>query len=199
MLRLSPRLLIATAGALVGLGARAEDSASGGLVARLRGERSTDEQPPPGSWDVPFIQHCGYWSHFDYRSESSAWPVIGPRTPTELATFGLAHGVVRDAPEEGDVFLQFSPRRQGFVHAGIVMSIIARSRYSASEPYFDVDTIEGDTDECGHLRGGLAMRVRRRLSPVAGDRFLRWVELDAYDRLMTRSRVLSAVQLRRSA
>ena len=44
----------------------------------------------------------------------------------------------------------------------------------------DLTTIEeGDTDERGQLGGGKTMRVARRLSESAGDRFLRWVDLDA--------------------
>jgi hypothetical protein len=135
------------------------------------------------SWDVPLIQHCGYWSHYDYRCERSAWPVRDAATASELATFGVEHGVMREQPEAGDVFLQWAPRRMTFVHAGIVVAVLARGGRGSRAPYYDLDTIEGDTDAHGHLGGGVTMHMTRRLSAAAGDRFLRWADLESFQQV----------------
>jgi hypothetical protein len=49
----------------------------------------------------------------------------------------------------------------------------------SSERWFDCDTIEGNTDAGGSREGDGVMRTVRRFYPRAGDRFIRWVELDA--------------------
>jgi hypothetical protein len=204
MIRLSPYLLIATASALLRLGAHPEDHAPGGPIDQLRTALPLDDEPegvePVGApWDVPLVLHCGYWSHFDHRSERSAWPVAAVRTSPELAAFGAQHGVIHDSPEDGDIFLQYGPRQRRFVHAGIVVSVVAHGRSSRSTPYFDVVTIEGDTDQSGRLGGGVTLRVKRRLSPAAGDRFLRWTELERYDHYLARARLPGIANARRSA
>jgi hypothetical protein len=44
--------------------------------------------------------------------------------------------------------------------------------------------------------GGIAMRGKRRLSPASGDRFLRWAELESFERVV---RVVEATDLQGSA
>jgi hypothetical protein len=195
MLRLSPVLLIATAGAFVGLGALPGDHGPGGFVRQIHAVHASDPTSR-ASWDVPLIQHCGYWSHFDHRYEQSAWPMAGASTTEELAAFGKERRVLREEPAEGDIFLQYAPARGSFVHAGIVVAVLKSGRYDESTPYFDVATIEGDTDASGEIGGGVAMRVKRRLSPASGDRFLRWAELESFERVV---RVATAMDTRRSA
>ena len=56
--------------------------------------------------------------------------------------------------------------------------MLASREYSPAEPYFDVYTYEGGTDECARVGGNQSMRVRRRLFPALGDCFLRWTTLD---------------------
>ena len=89
MISLTPQLLIATANAFVG-------------VTRDFGYKME------GSLDVALVQHWGYWSHFDVRSERSSWPFETARTTSDLAKLGVALGILRDRPECGDVFLQSS-------------------------------------------------------------------------------------------
>jgi hypothetical protein len=172
MIRLAPQLLIAAASSLVGLGEHPSEHAEGGLIHRLLAG-ATD-----GSWDAALVHHLGYRSHYDHRSDWSAWPVAAPRAAEDLGAFGARTGVLRESPEEGDIFLQFSPLRRIFVHAGIVVQVCTRAKINEMTPYFEVVTIEGDTDGHGRLRGGRTMRITRRLSPSSGDRFLRWVDLD---------------------
>ena len=73
--------------------------------------------------------------------------------------------------------LQYSSKRREFIHAGIVVSVLASGRYTQHRSYVDVYSIEGDTDADGGRCGGRALRVRRRLLPSHGDRFLRWTAI----------------------
>jgi len=178
MIRLSPQLLIVTASAFIGVGEHVADHTEGGVIDRFFRRRGNATSALPGEWDVALIQHCGYWSHFDHRMERSSWPVTGATTANELGLFGVARGVLLDEPEAGDVFLQFSPTRQAFFRAGIVVRVCGHGLLAHNRTYVDLLTIEGDTDESGRFGQGKTMRLARRLSPSAGDRFLRWADLD---------------------
>jgi hypothetical protein len=171
----SPSLLLAAANAFVGLDELSsgdERTAVPELVLRQLGQHIADH------WDTAILHHWGYWSHFDHYTDRSAWPVIAASTPGELADFGTAHGVLRTHPLEGDIFLQFGPACRAFVRAGVVARVLSHGQVSDSKPYFDVLTIEGNTGDDGTLGGARALRIVRRLSPAAGDRFLRWAELE---------------------
>lgn len=130
------------------------------------------------SWDLQFVQHCGHASHCDPRTGESSWPIPAGVTYAVLAQLGTEAGILHEAPEVGDVFMQYGPSRKAFVHVGIVMGVLASGKYSAKKPYHDLYTVEGDIGICGQLYGGQILRVRRRLRPQSGDRFLRWVALD---------------------
>jgi hypothetical protein len=197
MIRLSPRLLIGTASAMAGIGSHPDDHEAGTFIDRLRAGMAEAGESSRGSWDVALIDYCGYWSHFDFRLDRTAWPVPRLWSAPRLALYGEGRNAIRDYPEEGDIFLQFAPRRRDFIHAGIVVAVFGKGRFSPSTPYYDLTTIEGDVDECGRLGGGVIMRARRRLSPVSGDRFLRWTELDGYDRMA--ARMFTIPEIRRCA
>lgn len=178
MLRLSPQMLIAVAGALVRQKAPAPDLDLALLESPPSREPPEEEDTAGGQahlGDVGFVHHCGYWAHFDYRTNASSWPIPEAQTPTELAAFGLEHDILFPMPEPGDIFLQYAPQRREFGLAGIVVLLLGSGRYSPTTPYFDVYTMEADMRARGKLR-----RVRRRLSPSMGDRFLRWTDLDAW-------------------
>jgi hypothetical protein len=178
MFHLDAQLLIATTRALAGLGVAGEQfpGAATPINPDIGGALHEAER---GSWDAQFIQRCGYWSHYDHRSRTSSWPIPAELTSTpELAQFGDAHGILRDAPRPGDIFLQWGPPEKAFVHSGVVAEVLASRQFRGKPPHFDLYTIEGDTDEFGRLKGGKAMRVRRGLSPAMGDRFLRWTDLE---------------------
>jgi hypothetical protein len=180
MIRLTPQLLIVTASAFIGVGEHTADHTDGGLIDRFFRRRQDDESVPLREWDVALIQHCGYWSHFDHRMDRSSWPVSTARTASELGLLGLTHGILSDQPEAGDIFLQFSPMRQAFFRAGIVVRVCGHGMLAHNHTYVDLLTIEGDTDESGRHGQGKALRLARRLSPSAGDRFLRWADLDVF-------------------
>jgi hypothetical protein len=203
VIRLSPRHLVAIAGTLVGIGAQPAHHAPGGYIDRLHGVQvsgaasggaasggpslrslrlCSGQDDRPESWDVAFIQHCGYLSHYDYVCERSAWPMPHAATAAELAAFGAERRALHEQPEAGDIFLQWAFHRATFVHAGIVVAVVARGGRGSASPYYDVDTIEGDTYADGHLGGGMTIRMTRRLSAATGDRFLRWTALESDER-----------------
>lgn len=172
MYALSPQLLIAAAGTMVSLGVDAKCAF---------GAEISDEPAARGggdlSWDLKFVERCGYWSHYDYRCGKSSWPIPRGMSINELGLFAVSNEILFDKPESGDVFLQYSSRRREFIHAGIVVSVLASGRYTQHRSYVDVYSIEGDTDADGGRCGGRALRVRRRLLPSHGDRFLRWTAI----------------------
>jgi hypothetical protein len=85
--------------------------------------------------------------------------------------------VLRDEPEQGDVFLLYGPARRTYVRAGIVVDVVDVIRHSALQRSYDCMTIEGDTDQAMSLRGGMLLWRRRRLSAARNDAFVRWTEL----------------------
>lgn len=178
MLRLSPELLIAAASPLV----RINVSVGHELVdARPPGAEAESGEcgDVPSPSDVRFIQHCGYWAHYDALTRTSSWPIPHALTVEDLATFGLAHDILYPTPMPGDLFLQYAPQRKAYVHAGIVVLVLDSGQFSPRAPYFDVYTMEADTEETTSIERAMLMRVRRRLLPGTGDRFLRWTDLDA--------------------
>jgi hypothetical protein len=197
MLALSSQLLIVTAGALVGIGVDGEKEFGRESAAQSDTDAEHLEEMA-GSWDVRFLQHCGFWSHYDHRLRTSNWPIPALETVEQLALFAAEQALLRESPMAGDIFLQYARQRKSFVHAGLVVAV-DEIGYSEDDEYFVVYTIEGDTDHVGRLRGGRAMRVRRRLVPAIGDRFVRWTEMGRSRRIATPGLDLVAAALERGA
>ena len=178
MLSLSSHLLITKARSLVGEGLVSDDRPvppGAGSVSDDEPERH-HERP---SWDLSFVQHCGYWAHRDPRTGESYWPIPAGMTRTGLGKFGEKARILYDTPEVGDIFLQYGPFNETFVRVGIVMGIVGSGHLLLTkEPFFLLYTVESDTGPQGQLHGGLTLRVRRRFQPATGDRFLSWMELD---------------------
>ena len=128
--------------------------------------------------DVRLLQQCGYRAYFDEATNRSAWPVPLGLSPHELALFGAKYGILHEQPASGDIFLQRSFRTREFIHAGLVMTVDRTGCMNDHTFYYDLSTVEGDTDHRGLLGRGYTCKLRRRLSPTLGDRFLRWWELD---------------------
>ena len=179
-MRLSPQLFICAANTLVGLGDSPADRAVNGPIDRMVKEAAGPGGVGPERWDIAFVHHCGFRSHFNDRVGLSAWPLPAAATAADLGTIGANLGALSEAAEVGDIFLQFSPQHRTFVHAGIVTHVGAATLYSLGKSYVDLSTIEGDTNEQGDLGGGRVVRLARRLWPTTGDRFLRWVDLEPY-------------------
>ena len=198
MLCLSSHLLIARARGLVGRGLvsdeRPEPTGPGHDAGPV--PESSGERPP---WDLSFVQHCGYWAHCDAQTGESAWPIPAGLTREGLAAFGEERGILYATPDVGDIFLQYGRSRKAFVHVGIVMRVLGSGQFCPKTPYFDLYTVEGDTGPNGRLHGGQTLRVRRRLNPGAGDRFLSWMELEPYARQLAASLPRIAAPLRKCA
>jgi hypothetical protein len=184
-IRPSIRLMIAAANALVGLGepqadARLRAIARGAGLGELLDAALASEED--SSWDVALVQHIGYWSHFDFASGESAWPLPSVRTPDELWDIASRHHVTRDEPRAGDIFLQYGPGKKQFVRAGLVAQVMESADYTpaarGARRYYDIVAIEGATELDGRLGGKHVVRLVRRLVPECGDRFVRWLELD---------------------
>ena len=111
MSRLSPQLLIVTCNSLVAAFER-RSRLMRALAVDLTFTPEIVDGVPGKSWDVAFIDHCGYWSHFDERSGTSAWPVPEGLDVRALGMFGAEAGLLRDDPEEGDIpSLRLAPER----------------------------------------------------------------------------------------
>jgi hypothetical protein len=87
-------------------------------------------------------------------------------------------GVLKEEPDEGDVFLLWNTQLVRFAHTGIVVRVRGDGETPGSGAWFDCDTIEGNTDLGGSREGDGVMKRVRRFYPKAGDRFIRWVDLD---------------------
>jgi hypothetical protein len=172
MVPLSPQSLIISARTLALMGAQ-DDYTFGDAPPRLLHAGSLER------WDLRFVHRCGYASHYDHRSRTSSWPLPMDLTHMELVQFAADHGILRDEPAAGDVFLVSHSRTKTFIQAGVIASVEARGCYDHRTPYFDAYTIVGDTDETGSPGRGRTMRLNRRLLPAQGDRFLRWSDMDA--------------------
>jgi|SRR5690348_11608658 len=140
---------------------------------------SAAANPIDGGWSAAFVHHVGYWSHFDYRTATSVWPLPATSSCTELAAFAASHFILSaDAPESGDIYLLWSPQKMMFVRAGIVLGFIHPLGYLSGRKAYECLTLDGDTTPSGSLRGPYTAVVQRVLSPDAGDRLIRWPLLE---------------------
>lgn len=176
---LSPAFLTTFALARVDDAATIEGPASD-MAAPARRYRVSDDAIGQ-EWSAAFVHHVGYWSHFDYRVGTSVWPLPASSNCEELATFAERHLVLTtDPPQIGDIYLLWSPARKRFVRAGIVLACTQPLGFPSGRTGYECLTIDGDTTGTGSLRGPCTAIVRRVLSPGAGDRLIRWPEIDLY-------------------
>jgi hypothetical protein len=173
---LTPSFLVAAANVLVGF--PGEGGNNCGRIAELflRGVRQLPGQP----WCAAFVHHVGFWSHYDCRSRTSSWPLPPVASCGELETFAKEHGVLRDEPKAGDVFLLWNATLAGYAHTGIVTRVRAHGVAIGRGAWFDCDTIEGNTDSGEDCEGDAVMRRVRRFypRPRLADQFIRWADLD---------------------
>ena len=170
---LSPSLLIAAAGALVE-GARTADGTARLAEQFLMGVGAGGLR----RWNAAFIYHAGYWSHFDHAAGRSIWPLPATADCDELGAFARFRNALSPRmPAPGDVFLLWSPTRSRFVHAGIVLMAERFGALCSVPPRYACHTIEGNVTATGVLGGDRLTRVQRILSPVRGDRTIRWTAL----------------------
>lgn len=154
-------------------------SAASALVGLRTADRPSGTAPALGPTAYEFVQHVGYWSHYDEHSQTSAWPLPTLINLDALARFARDRCVLRQSPMVGDIALIWSHARQSFVRAAVVVVVgqwIPSDKYGL--PAWECTTIEGDSDENLRLGGGAVMRHSRRLALSRGDRFVHWPALD---------------------
>ena len=177
MIPLSPVLLIATANAFLGLGGGRLGEELGALFRR----EVADEAAPHGAprrWDLAFVHHVGYWSHYDGRGDASSWPLPLTDDVDALAAFATARGIMDTEPQVGDLFLLWSVLRARYCRVGIVLALTEEESGRDGRRCRVAVTVEGDAAHDGTGGGGLVLRHTRRLSAADGDRFIRWPLLD---------------------
>ncbi len=174
MTPLTPTFLIAAAASLVGVREEGGNNRGRMIELFLNGVK----QPPGQPWCAAFVHHVGYWSHFDYASETSTWPLPSTASCYMLGVYAKQRGVLREAPEDGDVFLLWNATLARFARTGVVARVRSDGETPRGDPWFDCDTIEGNTDAGGSREGDGVMRRVRRFYPKVGDRFIRWADLD---------------------
>lgn len=134
------------------------------------------------AWNTAAVQWWGYWSHYDCRSRRSSWPLPEVEDADALARHARERDILTIAPVEGDIFLQYSARQQRFFRASVVTQVVDRRLSQTIGWYFDIVAIEGDIAARGLFRGAVR-QVRRRAMAARGDRFARWTELAAAQRI----------------
>ncbi len=182
MLPASPTLLIAAANTYVGWQDDPQEARirqrSAFVECLLRQVHADLFGETPVPWHTAFIHHVGHWSHFDHLYGASSWPLPATASPDDLARFAAERGVLREEPEDGDLFLLWAPVKQRFVRTGIVVDARDFGQSFHGHAYQECVTIEANTDETCAANGDAILRRVRRLSVEMGDRFIRWSDLD---------------------
>jgi hypothetical protein len=178
MIPLTPAFLIAAATGFVGL--RETGPNRGPMIdIFLKGVGLEPVGDDPGQpWCAAFVHHVGKWSHYDYASGKSSWPLPATASCYMLGAYAKQRDILKVEPHDGDVFLVWSPELIRYAHTGVVARVRERGMTPGGSPWFDCDTIEGNTNDGGGREGWGVLSKRRRFYPEARDRFIRWVDLD---------------------
>ena len=178
MIPLTPAFLIAGASGFVGM--RETGPNRGQMIdIFLKGVGLEPIGNDPGQpWCAAFVHHVGYWSHYDHASAKSSWPLRATGSCYYLGLDAKQKGILKEEPLDGDVFLVWSPALMRFAHTGVVARVRERGKTPGGNRWFDCDTIEGNTNDTGGREGWGVLRKLRRFYVDAGDRFIRWADLD---------------------
>jgi len=171
---LTPSLLVAAATSFVGIGEDGGDNRGQVVELFLREVR----QPPGQPWCAAFVHHVGFWSHWDHSAKQSSWPLPATASCWELGEFARVRAILRKDPQAGDVFLVYNKQFQRFAHTGVVASVSRALATPAGDTVYACTTVEGNTSDDGSRDGRLTLTRTRRFSSRAGDRFIRWADLD---------------------
>lgn len=146
------------------------------LVARptlvLHRPSGMPSRPVEGAMDgMRFVQHAGYWSHFNARIGASTWPFDQSPSLTELALRASQWGILRERGEAGDLVVRRGD--DGFPNRiGIVVHVEHRIHIPG------VFAIKCDI-AWGLPRPGdrpAAELKREWVRPEQGDRFVAWYD-----------------------
>jgi hypothetical protein len=172
MLTLTPQLLVSTAIGLATCGPRP-------LVDDVRDYRGRADTKR-GDASLRFVHFVGFWSHYTPGRACSSWPLPLSTEFADLARFADQHGGLAPNPRDGDVFLLASVRASQPALAGIVVAVETVTKMLNGGSAFICITAEGEVRRSGNSpRVANVHFVRRRLSPVFGDCFIRWCDLPA--------------------
>lgn len=140
-------------------------------------------EPVRSDASLGFVHFAGFWSHYAPDFGCSSWTLPECKRVEEIAEFAEEQGGIVASPMAGDVFLLASSRADCHVLAGIISVVEQVKETLNGSLTFVCLTIEG---ELGAVDAGdaapcvpTARVVRRRLSPVYGDCFIRWCNLAA--------------------
>ena len=169
---LSPALLVAAANAFVGVSEQRGDNRGQMVEHFLRSVSLPLGQP----WCAAIVHYVGHAAHCDDVSGRSSWPLPATGSCEALARAARAHGVLRDEPYVGDVFLLYSQTRGRFIHTGIVVGVQDEGRVHERDVHVCV-TVEGNTNDDGSSNGHTTLRKVRTFREADGHRFVRWAEM----------------------
>jgi hypothetical protein len=177
MTPLSPALFLAAVHALAAdtvLRVKRPDHRDAGRVfpdrgVPVRGDEVSDADA------CAFIDRAGRASHYEDGAGESAWPLPAAHSAAAFRAFAEEGGVLRSIPMAGDVYV-CARTHPAIASIGVVLQVLDRSR----EPQTSLSRCE---ILYGHADGPATIgvrRVTRWFSWSAGDRFIRWVELDRW-------------------
>jgi hypothetical protein len=118
---------------------------------------------------IRFINSAGFLSHLDHDTGESSWPIPVLYTVQQLAHYGQRHKILFDMAEAGDIAVVWNEDEQRYTRASIVVSVLSVCGGGRHE-VVHCSTLGA------HRRGAIARPECFR--PGAGDRFLRWMNLD---------------------
>jgi len=133
--------------------------------ALLLGAATTSPAVRDDPTGIRFVNYCGFRSHFGFAEGQSSWPLPRLASCSALAAYAEAEGILEEDPEEGDVFLKYAPLHGKFVRAGIVASVDYEYDWEGRSVYL-----------CTVIDAGVSRGCA--LSPITGDRVVRWVKLE---------------------
>lgn len=173
MLTLTPQFLVSTVTALATWGRQRNASDAGDRHARANTKRADAS--------LRFVHFAGFWSHYTPGRHCSSWPLPFSGGIEDLAEFAQQQHGLAPSPRAGDVFLLASVGGAGqHSLAGIVVAVETVSTMLNGRPAFVCVTAEGELHGTVRAPGVAKVRlVRRKLSSVFGDCFIRWYDLPA--------------------
>ncbi|MGQ0650370.1 MAG: hypothetical protein ACT4P7_22750 [Gemmatimonadaceae bacterium] len=161
---LSPALFLSAVHALAGTGS----------------SEAWQDKAPGASPECELIHRAGWSSHYNPRSGVSEWPIPRPGDVEDLRAFARVTGVVQEVPMAGDLYL-CEQKPAAIAQAGVVIQVLSGT--SMPNARFHRCEIVYGTGEGARIL--VIARSKRWFSLAAGDRFIRWVDLDPVRRRIT--------------
>ena len=171
MLVLTPQFLVSTVTTLVPWEQQRKTSDGKRRGARIDAKRAAAS--------LRFVQFVGFWSHYAPGRHYSSWPLPSSIDIEELPAFAARERGLAERPEAGDVFL-LAPVGGAGPHtlSGIVLEVETVRTMMNGRDAFVCLTAEGEiAGSASSPRIANVRLVRRRLSEVFGDCFIRWCDL----------------------